>query len=97
MKGLWLAIVILMAVILAGSSQAQVTYSVGPRIGFNLGTCSLDPDVSGNVTKGGRFGIIFGATFEVGFQKMFYVVFEPQYVQKGFKIEGAGGKAILCF
>jgi opacity protein-like surface antigen len=97
MKGLWLTTVLLSAMILATSSQAQVTFAVGPRIGFDLGTCSIDPDLNPAVTKGGRFGIIFGATLEVGFTKMFYAVFEPQYVQKGFKIEGTGGKQSYAF
>ena len=98
MRRLWVAIAVLtLVVLLAGSSRAQMTFAAGPRIGFNLGSCSLDPDVSANVTKGGRFGMIFGATAEVGFTKMFYAVLEPIYIQKGFKIEGTGGSETYSF
>ena len=94
MNRIFVAISVLtLVVLLTGSSQAQITFAAGPRIGFNLGSCSLDPDLAGNVTKGGRFGMIFGATAEVGFDKgkMFFAVLEPIYIQKGFSIEGQGG------
>jgi hypothetical protein len=100
MKRILLPIAVLTLVLLfVDSSQAQITFAAGPRIGFNIGSCSLDPDVSANVTKGGRFGMIFGATAEVGFDKgkMFFAVLEPIYIQKGFSIEGQGGKESYSF
>jgi opacity protein-like surface antigen len=98
MKRIWVAIAVLTLVVaMAGSSRAQMSFAVGPRIGFNMGSCSLDPDVGAGVTKGGRFGIIFGSTVELGFKKMFYVVLEPLYIQKGFKIEGQGGSETYKF
>jgi len=98
MKQIWVAIAVLtLVVLLAGSSRAQTTFAVGPRIGFNLGSCSLDPDLAGGATKGGRFGMIFGATAEVGFNKMFFVVLEPIYIQKGFTITGQGGTETYKF
>jgi hypothetical protein len=93
MRRIWVAFAVLTLVaVLAGSSPAQVTFAVGPRIGFNLASTSLNLPLNPGVTKGGRFGMIFGATAEVGFDKgkMFFVVLEPMYIQKGFSIEGGG-------
>jgi hypothetical protein len=86
-------VVILVSVV---TVQGQTEFAVGPRFGMNFASCSLNPDVVG-VDKGGRTGIVFGAIGEVGFQHMFYVVFEPQYIQKGFSISGQGGKATYAF
>jgi hypothetical protein len=100
MRQIWVAIALLtLVVVLTGSSQAQTTFAAGPRIGFNLGSCSLDPDLGPGATKGGRFGMIFGATAEVGFDKgkMFFVVLEPIYIQKGFTITGQGGTETYKF
>lgn len=36
---------------------------------------------------------MFGGVAEIGIAKGFFVQLEPMYVQKGFKLEGTGGKA----
>jgi opacity protein-like surface antigen len=81
-----------LALILSLPAQAQVTMAIGPNFGFDIGTCSITPEISNNVTKGGRFGLIFGVSFEVGFANMFYIASDYQYVQKGFSLSAGNEK-----
>ncbi len=66
--------------------DAQVKFGFGPRIGFNLGGMSFDPDQSANipsVSKTGRFGMMFGGVGEVEFGGMFAGELGIIYVMKG--------------
>jgi hypothetical protein len=97
MKRLSVALAVVVGVVMfTVSAHAQTTFAVGPRVGINFASCSLDPAITG-ADKGGRTGMIFGATAEVGFSNMYYVVFEPQYVQKGFSVSAQNGKATYAF
>ncbi len=71
-----------------GSADAQVKFGFGPRLGFNLGGMSFDPDLSQDpnypgVTKTGRFGMMFGAAGELEFARMFAAEVGIIYVMKG--------------
>ncbi len=75
-------------------SHAQVTFTFGPRIGFNMGTMSYSPDISDpqvgwgqGATKSGRFGMMFGAVADVGFGKMFGGEMGLIYAMKGSSVD----------
>jgi opacity protein-like surface antigen len=93
MKAIRLAFLLLVGVLIPSlPAQAQVTMAVGPNFGFNIGSCSISPEISNNITKGGRFGLVFGVSFEVGFAQMFYIASDYQYVQKGFSLSAGNEK-----
>ncbi len=80
----------------SSSSFAQVSFSLGPRIGLNFATLSYDPDVTGaGVTKSGSIGIMIGAAAEIGFAQMFAIMVEPTYTQKGNKFEAGSAKQTI--
>jgi opacity protein-like surface antigen len=66
-------------------ASSQVHFALGPKFGLNLGTVSYDPDVT---NKSGRTAMMFGATAELMFGKMFGIQIEPGYAMKGNKFEG---------
>ncbi|HEX9006325.1 MAG TPA: porin family protein [Bacteroidota bacterium] len=77
-----------------GPADAQVRFGFGPRVGFNLGGMSFDPDASAqnpNVSKTGRFGMMFGAAGEIEFARMFAAELGLLFAMKGggFQTTGA--------
>lgn len=72
------------------NTQAQVSFGFGPRIGFNIGTMSFDPDPTTQtqgLTKSGRFGFIFGGVAEMEFARMFAAQLGIVYTMKGASFE----------
>lgn len=85
--------------LLSVPAEAQVTFSVGPRFGFNFGSMSFTPLPADQVqagalasTQGGRFGIMFGAAGYIQFGKYFGAEMELLYMMKGAHFDqNAGG------
>jgi len=75
-----------LAVCLPTSSIAQVSFSFGPRLGFNFASMSFDPDPTvqtPGLSKGGRFGVLFGGVADMEFAKMFEAELGILYTMKG--------------
>ncbi len=81
-----LFVALIVVLLCPGHSSAQMSFAVGPQFGLNFGSMSFDPElatISSTITKGGRFGIMFGANAELEFGKMFAAEMGVIYVQKG--------------
>jgi len=87
----------LLTLVAAESSKAQVEFNLGPKLGLNFATVSFSPDLvlAPGVTKGGRTTFMIGAFGELGFLHMFYVALEPGYVSHGFVLtQGAATQTV---
>ena len=80
------------------TASAQMSFSFGPRVGFNIGTMSFSPDISdpqtgfgAGATKSGRFGMMFGAVADITFGKMFGGEMGLIYTMKGSSISIPNG------
>lgn len=81
-------------VALGQTAQAQLPFSVGFRLGLNIGNATYDPEpqLASGVSKGSRLGFMAGALVELGIAGPAFIQIEPMFVQKGTKFEGPGGK-----
>jgi opacity protein-like surface antigen len=68
-------------------SDAQLRFALGPKLGINFASTSIDPTVQG-IT--GRTTILFGAAFELMFAKIIGVQVEPNYANKGYTADNVG-------
>jgi len=94
MKGLFVTMFVLAILAFAAqNSQAQMTFSIGPKLGINLANATLDPDFPSGVDKTMLTAFMFGAAAEFGVNEMFAVQAEPMYAMKGFKVESGGQEA----
>ncbi len=64
----------------------EISFAFGPRFGFNLANGSWSPDLPTGISKGSRFGILFGGVAEMHIADFAYVQMEPTYIQKGDKL-----------
>ena len=71
-------------------SMAQVEFGVGPIVGVNFGSGSISGSTEGECTF-----FMLGAQGEIGFAKMFYVVVQPTYIEKGFKFEQGESTTVI--
>lgn len=75
----------LFALMISGSwGNAQVQFALGPKVGMNFASASLDPSSS---NSSGRTTVVFGSAFELMFTRMIGVQVEPGYASKGYAVD----------
>ena len=86
------------SMLLGAQAGAQVEFGVGPIGGVNFGTTSIGTTngYATGLTPMERTGLMVGAQAEVGLTKAFFVVVQPMYIQKGYRLSETSGSAVLA-
>ncbi|MGA8263114.1 MAG: porin family protein [Ignavibacteriaceae bacterium] len=86
--------VLVITLLIMGSSFAQVKISGGVLAGINIANGSWDPQPMDNLgntlSVGSKTGFAFGGVLNFGFVGGLGILAEPMYIQKGDKITGQG-------
>ncbi len=81
------AIVLAALLALCGASAAPAQVSIGARIGINSAAADIHLSYGDAYQTGRRTGLVTGIALEFGLLGPLSVQFEPQYVQKGYRLQ----------